>query len=442
MAIFSFIQRYLAKLKRDDFARNVLVMFTGTALGQFCSVLLSPLLTRIYSPEMFGVLGVFTAVVGILSTVATLRYEMALPLVRTQTDAANLLAVCIAALVITVTTAAAVVGGISIAGAAASVFGVVAPYRWFMPLGLLCIGAYNVLLYYATRQHDFRVIARTKLYQGGVGPVSQIVLGLMGAGIGGLVTGSILGQSAGIGYMTSRLLVAPRALAGASMAGMGAIAKRFRHFFLVSSWAGIIEEAGNGYLLLMVMPVLYSSTAVGFIFLTDRIIGRPLLLISTSILQVYVGDVSRSIATDPGAVRRRFLQMAGQQFVIVAGWLLLVNVVAPYVIPLVFGEAWAGTVPYLRVLSIAYLPRMVLHAITHTLQVLEKQMLSALWEAGRLIALIGAFFISYRLGFDALHALLAYSIVQAAAHLLLFILMYKSIQSLQKVSPDEEIAEI
>src|SRR4029077_8135319 len=100
----------------------------------------------------------------------------------------------------------------------------------------------------------------------------------------------------------------------------------------------------------------------GFVFLTDRIIGRPLLLISTSILQVYIGDMSRLVNDDPEAMRRRFLQLAMHQLMIVAGWLALVNLAAPTLFPIVFGEEWQGAVPYLQVLRIAYLPQMVMHA--------------------------------------------------------------------------------
>lgn len=430
---------YFLKLNNDGFARNVMVMFTGTALGQLFSVLLSPFLTRIYSPEMFGVLGVFTAAVGILSTIATLRYEMALPLVRSDSEAANLLAWCILLLTAMTLINVAAIFVMAVFMPDTGFFGTLAPYRWLLPVGFFCIGAYNVLLYYATRQNNYHVIARTKLCQGGVGPVSQIFFGLGGVGIWGLIIGYILGQSAGITFLLSRLVIAPRILAQASLEGMLVMARRFRRFMLVSSWSGIIESAGNGYLLLIAIPFLYSNTIVGFIFLTERIIGRPLLLISTSILQVYVGDVSRMLASNPAAVRMRFLQMAGQQLVIVSIWLVIVNIAAPYAIPVIFGQQWKDSVPYLHVLSIAYLPQMVIHAITHTLQVLEKQGLSAIWEVVRLASLAGAIFGSYWLGCDALHALLSYSIVQAVAHLILFWLMYKSIQSIQKVANDTKI---
>ena len=408
-------------------------MFAGTALGQFSSVLLSPVLTRIYSPEMFGILGIFTAIVGILAVISALRFELALPLVQSDKDAADLFAVCAVALFSTAFLGVVFIGAVSFAGESAAVFGRMEPWRWFIPFGFFCLGAYQVMVAFATRQGTFRIIAHTKIYQGVVGPGSQIGLGLMGYGAWGLVLGSVMGQSAGVLALFKRLILTPKALAEVSLQGMLAVARRFRWFFLVSSWTGLLEYIGGAYLLLFAVPLLYSNTILtGYIFLTDRIIGRPLLLISTSILQVYLGDASKAISNDPAAMKQRFLGLAGQQLVIVAAWLLIVNIAAPYAVPLVFGEQWRGAVPYLHVLSIAYLPQMVIIAIMHTLQILEKQGLSAVWEIGRLVAVVGALGISYAMGASALYAILAYSIVQAVAQVILFMLMYRSVQSIQK----------
>lgn len=426
------ISRYRARLVRGSFGHNVLVMFTGTAIGQLGSVLLSPLLTRIYTPAMFGILGLFTAILFVGSIVSTLRYELALPLARSEDEAANLLAVCMAALALTTALFAAAVALLPDCGDCMLSLDALAPYEWLLPIGFFCLGAYHTLIYYATRRNEFAVIARTKIYQGGLGPLSQIVFGLAGAGPWGLITGFIIGQCTGIGLLFRRLVMAPRALRRVTLAGMKTMASRFRRFPLLSSWSALIETAGDSTLLLIAVPLLYSHTVAGFVFLTDRVIARPLLMISTSILQVYIGDVSQRLESDPAAVRARFLQLAGKQLIVVGFWLALVNGLASFAFPLAFGEEWAAAVPYLHVLSIAYLPQMVIHALTHTLQILEKQILSAIWVTGRLISVLAVFAAGYILGFDALEALMAYSAVQAAAQLVLFLLMYRSIQSLQK----------
>ena len=74
-ALNQIFSRYRAAgLGRGSFAHNVLVMFTGTAIGQLGAVVLAPVLTRVYSPDMFGVLGLFTAsaAMSILSVISAL----------------------------------------------------------------------------------------------------------------------------------------------------------------------------------------------------------------------------------------------------------------------------------------------------------------------------------------------------------------------------------
>jgi O-antigen/teichoic acid export membrane protein len=418
---------YRTRFQKGSFGHNVLVMFTGTAIGQFGGVILAPVLTRIYSPEMFGVLGFFTAAVSIASVVATLRYEMALPVTESEDDAANLLAVCMVALLGMTT-----LGFLVLWALPTMLLGMLGPYRWLLPIGFFAIGAYQAMVNYATRQGAFGIIAHTKIYQGTIGPLSQIGFAFLGAGAWGLITGFIIGQSAGVSVLFSRLVLFPRVLGNVSLVKIKAIAKRFRRFPLVSSWSGLLEAAGSSYLLLVAIPLLYSNTIAGFVFLTDRIIGRPLLLISTSILQVYIGDIAKTMNTNVEAMHQRFLHLAGYQCLIVGFWLAVVNLAAPTLFPVLFGEEWRGAVPYLQILSIAYFPQMVMHALVHTLQIMERQVMSAIWEGGRFIAVCAAFLAGYAYDLSASETLLAYSIVQALAQILLFLLMYHSIQSLRK----------
>ena len=51
---------------------------TGTTLAQAIPILLSPALTRLYSPESFGALGAYIAASAILIVIATGKYENAL----------------------------------------------------------------------------------------------------------------------------------------------------------------------------------------------------------------------------------------------------------------------------------------------------------------------------------------------------------------------------
>ena len=66
--------------KRGEFLNAVLVLTTGTVLAQVIGYLISPILTRIYSTEEMGDMGVYLRAVGFIAALGTLRYEMAIPL--------------------------------------------------------------------------------------------------------------------------------------------------------------------------------------------------------------------------------------------------------------------------------------------------------------------------------------------------------------------------
>ena len=54
----------------------------------------SPLLTRLFSPEDFGIFAVFGISLGLLGGLSCMKYENALPLARDEAEAANIFVLC------------------------------------------------------------------------------------------------------------------------------------------------------------------------------------------------------------------------------------------------------------------------------------------------------------------------------------------------------------
>jgi hypothetical protein len=133
------------RLKAHSTLRSVLTLAGGTALSQGLIVLASPLLTRLYSPASFGAFTVFVSLLSVLSCVATLRYELAIPLPKDDDEA---LTTCILSGAVTLFyTAATAVPLLFFSTAIAELAGVpeIAPYLWLLPIGILGVGFYQSL---------------------------------------------------------------------------------------------------------------------------------------------------------------------------------------------------------------------------------------------------------------------------------------------------------
>lgn len=431
--------RFRDALARRPFLKNVSIMLGGAAGGQLVSVLLSPVLTRLYSPQQFGILSVYSAALAILVVIASLRYEMALPLARTDEDAVNLMMVCLCALAATTTVVGLAVGLPSAhrieAWWPSPLFsersGI---YRILLVLGYVWLGGYFIALYAATRAGAFPAIAKTRLGQGVVGPLAQIGLGLLGAGAPGLLLGFIAGQSAGTIGLFHHVATERRSVrARLSWRRMRELAGRYRRFPLVSSWAALIDALGSSQLLYLLISLQYSARIAGFIFLVERVVSRPLAIVGTSILQVFVGEAGETVASDPHRLKKRFHQVIVRQFCLAAVWVLVANMAGALLFPTLFGREWEEGVIYLRAMSLGYLAQALVQPVFHTLQILERQGIAAGWQICRLLFTVGIFEAGAKLlTLEPYWVIGAYSAAQAFCCLALLALMARSIDQLLK----------
>ncbi len=81
----------LKKAVQNDFIKNVTKLASGTMAAQIIAFITIPILTRTYSQEAFGLLAVFSAAVGFISSFATLKYDTALVLPKEDRHAYALL---------------------------------------------------------------------------------------------------------------------------------------------------------------------------------------------------------------------------------------------------------------------------------------------------------------------------------------------------------------
>ena len=84
----------LNRYVKSDFGKNVVTLMTGTTIAQILPVALTPILTRIFSPEEFGAFAFFASIISFLLVFSSGRYEQAIVLPKTDKEAINILGLC------------------------------------------------------------------------------------------------------------------------------------------------------------------------------------------------------------------------------------------------------------------------------------------------------------------------------------------------------------
>jgi O-antigen/teichoic acid export membrane protein len=416
----------ISSLGPQGFVANVMKLYLGNLAAQVLSVFAYPILTRIYTPADMGVLAFVASATVILFPLAGLHYEMALPLAKSEEEAKDILVVCFVALTATIAVIALTLW--LLPRFFLDRFGAVAPYRLFIPLALFATASYAILCYEATRQGRFAEMGRTRIYQALNGPIVQIGLGgIFHAGTIGLLIGFVIGQSAGVVGLFRLLLSGRRsALRNVNAGSIWATAVRYKRFPIFSSWSGVFSAAAPNFMTLA-FPLLYGAKVGGFLFLAERILVRPLGLLTGSILHVFIMEVGRTAATAPENMRNLFLDITVKQFGISALWISAIVLSAPYFVPFIFGDQWAAAPIYLRYLAIGFFPGSIVTTVLYTLQALGKQKLAAAIDVCRTSSIIITLVIAYKFGLGAMDAVLACSLAQAAAQVAVFAVMYREV---------------
>jgi len=424
--LYSLLQ---ARLNGGSFFRSVLVLAGGAALGQGLAVLASPLLTRLYAPSDLGTLAAYTSILSIPVVIASLCYDLAIPLPVEDKTAAALLVLSLGiALGMTILVALLVwlLGDSIIARINTPALG---PYLWLVPVGFLGMAIYRALNQWAVRKQAFERIAQTKLTQSLSMVVTQLGFGLLHLAPLGLLVGDLLGRIAGSGSLGSLAWRQIKTEVGSlSRADLGQALARYRRFPLLSSGSILLNSAGL-QLPPLLLAGLYGPEIAGWFSLSQRVIGVPSTLVGQAVAQVYLGTAARLARKDIRALHTLFLRTAQRLALIGVAPLALLALCGPWLFAFLFGEPWREAGVYVRLLSTMLLLQLVAAPLSYTLSILERQDLQLAWDAGRLLAVVGGFALARGLEWPAQTAVLLYGGLMFIAYAVLLVLSNYAIGS-------------
>lgn len=399
-------------LPETSFLRKLLMLASGTMAGQAILVLSSPLLTRLFTPAEFGGFAVFAAVAAIAGIGAGLRFELAVPIVREDADAAAL--VGMAAFCSAVTTALATL----VIWLAEPWLGeLVGPtmfwlWLWLLPLAMLLWGWGSALSFWSVRRGRFAVNGTAFTLQSGGQAGSQLVFGLFSAGVPGLITGFLVGYLVRFGYHAVRVPRPEWALIARPRPGLirHAVVRNWRYPALALP-SQLLESICQMAPVILVAWLFGPGTA-GWYALGQRIIGLPVRVLSEAASQVLLGELRH---LDSHRLHHFFLRTV----FLFAGLGLLgmlpVLLFAPPLFALAFGEAWREAGVIVQLLVPFHLMRFVVIPISQVLYYLQQQAFVLLSSVLTTLAMLGSFGAGYYWSLEAQPTILLFSLTASAS---------------------------
>ena len=276
-------------IQKSSFSYDVLTMASAPVVTQAMVIIVMPLVTRLYSPEAFGIVALFSSIVGPIGVFATMSYCLSIMLTQSDKDASNMLGVCLAFTVIVsgLTTLLIFFGQKTIAHWLKAQE--LSPYLWLVPICVFLSGLYMSLRYWNMRNKRFGYIATARISQ------SIADRGIvLGAGYSGHASGLSLIMG-GIGGLAANSLVLSRRVwrencqlfkGSIRWRYMLAGIKRYRKFPMYILWTDLLSRV-TSQVPIYFLSYYFSQSIIGYYSLGLRLLNMPMSVLGTSIGEVY-----------------------------------------------------------------------------------------------------------------------------------------------------------
>lgn len=405
-------------LYKSELLKHTSILVSGTAIAQLIPILIQPVLRRFYSPDIFGAYAVYLSLVGILVTISSLKYELAIVLPSKDKEAANIvfLAIIINTLFNVILACMITIWRTDILQFL-NLSDKFAYYLYLVPLGIFFYSFYQNLNYWLIREKGFFLISVNKFVRRGFEGCTQILFKLANNSYG-LILGDIIGHIANICSGMYQVKRKGLSLGSLNQDDMKYVARRyseFPKFNLIPSFM-----SGFSFLLpVILVNKFFSSEIAGFFDLSKLILSIPLTLISASISNVLLQRLSEKFKNN-ASFKNDLLLILAIVSSIVLFEITVISIWGIDLFKLVFGEIWGFSGSISQIMVWSYALNFLSASFMSIFISMKKIKLLSIWQVFYFIAILS---LSLFRNYAFMDFLKIYVLIEVVCYLSLMMLM-------------------
>lgn len=412
------------RIKQSSFARDVLHLMSGTIVAQAIPILLTPLLSRCFSPADFGLYALFTSISSILVVIGTLRLEYAVMLPDTEEGAKKIVLTvavfsglfCLLLFGLLLGEGNRLIDLLNLQ----SLHGIV----WLIPSYVFIVSLVNVFRFYRNRRRQFVLLRNVTVGESAVRGVSNLLIGFV--------------AKIGTGLVISQLLASFLSLLGLVNRDVGAFIRQFRTFslkdmlfvfkrykrHLLFLMPGGILNLYSGQIPLYFLAYFYSADLVGQYSIGLRVVGLPMLFLSSAVVESF-RQRAMDIYQQTGNLRVFFIRYIKRMCLLSFIPFLLLFLGAPYLFRFYLGDKWLMGGVFIQILTVKYFFAFIFDGLSSVVnQVTETFQFEIYWQLGFLLLSGALMALGHYWKGSVMYALLLYSLGCTLMYLINFWIAY------------------
>lgn len=380
------MKKILNRVKKSKFLKNVLVMVTGAAGAQAVVMLASPLITRLYGPEAFGLLGTFTSITKVIIPIAALTYPVAIVLPKKDQEAKGIIKLSL--IISTIFSILVLVSLLLFNDRIAELLNLqeISSFTYLIPAVIIFGGLVQVTEQWLIRTNQFSINAKVNFFQSVINNASKVGFGFFYAYASVLVILQVMAE----GLKAAMLITLSRKskfnntyVQPEETTSLNKLAKKYYDFPLYRMPEKFFSSFSQS-LPILLLTSLFGPASAGFYNIGKTVLAMPSKLIGQAIGDVFYPRISEAANNQEDLnklIKKATLALIGIG-VIPFGLIFLFG---PPLFEFVFGDGWNVAGEYAKWISLVSFSTFINKPSTKSMPVMSAQRFHLFFTIGRLI---------------------------------------------------------
>jgi O-antigen/teichoic acid export membrane protein len=398
--------------KNSNYFKNFSLLAGSEFVTQVISIIVLPILTRIYTPIEFGEYEVFKSTALILIVIGFMQYDVSIYTSKTEIECVNAWFLCV---VILISICIFAFIGIYFFNIFFNVLEPKVKWLWALPIYVFFSGMTNLLLVWLTKHGSYLLLSKIKILVSLLVAATQIGFGYLNIGFLGLLYSTLIVQIiAFLIYFTPFIKTQYRNFKYINLFSIKSLLKdNWRLPFLVLP-GNFLNN------LIQSLPVYFlgwiDSNVLGYFSLARRIIDFPLKSINSAVHRLYVKELTDEIIAS-GVGIKTFSKNLKLYSLISLVLFVMVLIFTKPILPLIFGELWIPAVPYIIILGFLFCVRFVFGGLSFIMILGKAPKLDLIWQIffGSLVSFV--FYVGIYYDFSVINIIIMYVIMGVFSYL-------------------------
>ncbi len=289
-------------LNKNELLKHVFVLVQGTIIAQVIGVLMQLVLRRVFSVSDFGVMALYSSIVGVLVILASGRYELAIVLPKEDKNAKAIFKISLL-----LSLAFNVLLFVVLLFTSNYLLDVIVQHEmielnevknlvsvkyliYCIPIGVFAMTLYNSFNYWYTRSKSYRSLSNSRIIQSAGQNGSNAAFGAAGFGFFGLFFGLILG----LVTSTLFLFLKNTKIFNGDIGDTKENLKKYNDFPLKSLPSGLVNILATQLPNFFIFG-FFGAQILGLFDIITKVLNVPITMVGKSVSQVFYKKISDDI---------------------------------------------------------------------------------------------------------------------------------------------------